>query len=119
AVTAWPSFATRFAAGLADSDAPGLAALALRTRSDDVVEVLAYAASAGQLDHAGVLAAVTNEAHTGGQGSDAVTLRPAWALPLARVSALRLPDDGPDPAGAIAIYAHIWQRHGPAAIDAS
>lgn len=115
APTASP-FTARFAVGLRDADARGLGAFALRTRSANVVEILARAASDGRLDHAGAVAAVSDySSHR--DGAVQPSLRPAWLLEIARVAALALPPIGPDYARAIELYTFVRDRHDAASFN--
>lgn len=84
------SFAARFAASRPASDAAGLAALALRTGSAAVVEILAMAPPA-----------------------------PEWLLQLARVRALWPHPPGPDPDAAADICRDVMAQHGPHVFDAA
>lgn len=82
------SFATRFAGSLAASDAAGLAALALRTGSTAVVDILASAPATSE-----------------------------WRLHLARVHALWPHPPGPDLAAAADLIRDVTTEHGFGALD--
>lgn len=82
------SFAARFAASRPASDAAGLAALALRTGSPAVVDILSAAPPA-----------------------------PPWRVALARVRALWPHDPGPDLEAGADLYRAVMADHGPEAFD--